>query len=547
MATSSTEQPENYRVLARRFRPQNLDQIVGQDAILETVKSALSTGRVPHALLFAGSRGVGKTTLARILARCLNCLEGVSAEPCGKCNMCTTILEGTNGDVHEIDAASHNLVDDIRELRDRVGFASMGGRYKVYILDEVHMLTKSAFNAFLKTLEEPPRGVIFILATTELQKVPETIRSRCQVLLFQRVDEEAIAKRLGSIAADEGLSVPEEVLHDIARSARGGMRDAETSLERILPVAERMGEAFGVDDGRRVLRRADLSRVIEVVGALLDGEAAPAMHLVSDLVSDGVDEREILGEVLEVLRGVMLMKVDGADTGLVTHAGEVRGQLSALAEITDLTRLDAMVHAGLLGRTRIRQSDDRRLVLEISVLRMAQAGTLPQLAELLDQVRAGGQLAGPPASTSVPKAKRQAAEPAPAALGATAGLKARLLEFCGQKHSMLGRTLELCAIGEPDGERVVRVAVESDRKLHRDRMASSGVQQDVRGMIEEILGHPVQLQVTLGGEAGSDPDPPQPQSKNKRAEPGPGVRKVLDRFDGKIINVDDESDRTRDR
>ena len=296
MATASPENPENYRVLARRFRPQSFDQIVGQDAILETVKSALATGRVPHALLFAGSRGVGKTTMARVLARCLNCVEGVSAEPCGKCSMCTTILEGSNGDVHEIDAASHNLVDDIRELRDRVGFASMGGRYKVYILDEVHMLTRSAFNAFLKTLEEPPRGVIFILATTELQKVPETIRSRCQVLLFQRVDEDAIAKRLAAIATDEGLSIPEEVLQDLARSARGGMRDAETALERILPVAQKMGKEFGVEDCRRLLRRTDQSRVIEVVAALLGGEAAPAMHFVSELVSNGVDEREILGQ-----------------------------------------------------------------------------------------------------------------------------------------------------------------------------------------------------------------------------------------------------------
>ena len=179
----------DYQVLARRFRPKTFDEVVGQDAILSSLESALGSQRVPHAFLFSGSRGVGKTTLARILARCLNCEVGISKDPCGSCGACRSILDGANSDVVEIDAASHNLVDDIRELRDRVGFASMGSRYKVYILDEVHMLTRSAFNAFLKTLEEPPPRVVFILATTEQHKVPETIQSRCQVLLFQSLRE----------------------------------------------------------------------------------------------------------------------------------------------------------------------------------------------------------------------------------------------------------------------------------------------------------------------------------------------------------------------
>ena len=303
----------------------------------------------------------------------------------------------------------HNLVDDIRELRERVGFASMGSRYKVYILDEVHMLTRSAFNAFLKTLEEPPPKVAFVLATTELHKVPDTIRSRCQVLLFQRVGEADIRRRLSVICDHESIDVPEAVLAEIARSCRGGMRDAETILERVLPVAAERGAQFGLEEYYQLTHRTGLDGVVAVVADMLQGDAAAALHFVTVAVDSGLDEREALGEVLEVLRALLLIKVDGPETGLVQLQGELRNKLNQLAEGCDTTRLDAMVHAGLLGRERIRRLEDRRLVLEVTLLRMVEAGRLPQLAQLIEQL--GVQ---PTATPGAAPAPTPAPTPAPA-------------------------------------------------------------------------------------------------------------------------------------
>ncbi len=536
----------NYQVVARRFRPKSFDELVGQQPILQSLKTALSSGRVPHAFLFSGSRGVGKTTLARILARCLNCEKGVSSTPCGECAACCATLQGTNPDIYEVDAASHNGVDDIRELRERVGVASMVSRYKVYILDEVHMLSKAAFNAFLKTLEEPPSGVVFILATTELHKIPDTIRSRCQVLLFQRVGEEAIQERLRRIAEDEGLKIPDEVFQAIAQGAAGGMRDSETVLERILPVAQEMGSAFGIDDYRRLVHKADLATICEVVGSLLEGSVKESLYFVEDLVNSGVDEREALGEILQILRAILLLKIDGPDTGLVSYSGDLRTQLQSLAESVETTRLDAMVQAGLLGRERIRRVDDRRLVLEISLLRMAEAGRLPQLSELLEQVRSGALASPPPAtgpagSPGEPRATGAPAAASGASASVSGSLQARLLAHCAQNRGLLLRTLEMCSIQDADQNGLVAVELQTDRKLHRDRLDSDGVQRELRQMLEAVHGAPVELAITFGRAAGAVPEPLPASKVSSQVEPGSGVRKVLERFSGKIVNVEREA------
>ncbi len=529
---------KDYQVLARRFRPRTFGEVVGQDVILHSLESALSSQRLPHAFLFAGSRGVGKTTLARILARCLNCEQGVSKDPCGTCTPCRTILDGSNSDVVEIDAASHNLVDDIRELRERVGFASMGSRYKVYILDEVHMLTRSAFNAFLKTLEEPPPKVAFILATTELHKVPDTIRSRCQVLLFQRIGEADIRRRLSAICDHESIDVPDAVLAEIARSCRGGMRDAETILERVLPVAAERGDQFGLVEYYQLTHRTGLDGVVAVVADMLQGDAAAALHFVTVAVDSGLDEREALGEVLEVLRALLLIKVDGPETGLVQLQGELRNKLNQLAEGCDTTRLDAMVHAGLLGRERIRRLEDRRLVLEVTLLRMVEASRLPQLAQLIEQL--GVQptaTATPTATPTSTTAARPAATPAPAPPPTT--LHGRLIAVCRQENSLLARSLEECRVDEPDQDGVVHIGVVSPRKMHRDRMISAGVQQQLQEMISKILGQDAGVAVTLV-DVGAEADAKLARKPPEPIEPGPSVRKVVKRFDGRILKVNEQ-------
>ncbi len=504
---------EPYQVVARRFRPKTFDELVGQDAVVRSLRDALAAGRVPHAFLFSGSRGVGKTTSARILARALNCAEGVGPDPCGVCEPCRTVLAGTNPDVVEIDAASHNLVDDIRELRERVGFASMGSRYKVYILDEVHMLTRSAFNAFLKTLEEPPANVVFVLATTELHKVPETIRSRCQVLLFRRVDESDVVTRLRAICEHESVALADEVLDEIAASCRGGMRDAETALERVLPVARANGGRLDLETYRELVHRVGFDRTVEVVEELLQGRAAPGMRFADAVVAAGVDEREALGELLDVLRAILLLKVDGEASGLVPHRGALRAKLVALAESTTVERLDAMIQAGLVGRERVRRHDDRRLVLELTMLRIAQAGALATLGDLVAAFESG--VASAPPATSGGAGARAAAAPSGAG-----ELRAAVIAALQNRKPMLVATVEACDVRGPDANDRVLFQLRSERRMHKDRLESPQVQDLLREVLEAELGRRVQIVVRAPGEESVSSEAP----TGRGAERQPGAR-----------------------
>ncbi len=537
----TNERPEPYQVVARRFRPRTFDELVGQDAVVQSLRSALEAGRVPHAFLFSGSRGVGKTTSARILARAVNCEQGISSQPCGECGSCVSILAGRNPDVVEIDAASHNLVDDVRELRERVGFASMGSRYKVYILDEVHMLTRSAFNAFLKTLEEPPANVLFVLATTELHKVPDTIRSRCQVLLFRRVGEDDVVVRLRAICDKEGLTLADDVLQEIALSCRGGMRDAETALERILPVARERGESFDLATYRRLVHRVGFDRAVEVVESLLGGDAAPAVRFAEEVVSDGIDEREALGEVLEVLRLVLLLLVDGDESALVAARGALRERLQTLARLSDVSRLDAVIQAGLIGRERLRRLDDRRLVFELALLRMAQAGSLPLLGDLVAAVESGGLAAGAP----VPVARARSGAAAGAAGGA---LQGAFLAAVRKVKPMLGSTVEACSLSGPDAEGRAILRLRKASRMHRDRLLSPDVQRLLREVLNDVAGTTVELSIEAGeaeeparGGRGRAPPGGGPVRRRRRIQgPVPAhVERVRARFEGTLLDSEE--------
>ena len=369
----------SYQVLARRFRPVDFEDVVGQEEVLASLRSSLAQERLPHALLFTGSRGVGKTTTARILARAVNCEVSPGPEPCGKCQACTSILSGSASDVIELDAASNNGVEEVRALREQAGYAPIRLRRKVFILDEVHMFSRAAFNALLKVLEEPPEHVLFVLATTEAHKIPETVRSRCQVLPFRRIQTQDIAGRLAALCAREGVEAASEVLEEIAASSMGGLRDAETSLERILPLAD----SLDLDAYRRLVGRLGPSRAAELVLACMSGELAVALRYAAEAVETGVDERECLGEVLEVLRLVLLLLVDGEDTVLVEAAGAWRERLLELARKSDIETLDAMLQLVILARDRIRVMDDRRVLLELTLVRLARVGNASSLGELL--------------------------------------------------------------------------------------------------------------------------------------------------------------------
>ncbi|MFN6148220.1 MAG: DNA polymerase III subunit gamma/tau [Planctomycetota bacterium] len=555
MDASAAPNDTPYQVVARRFRPTTFQQMVGQEEVLQSLRVALQQGRVPHAFLFSGSRGVGKTTSARILARCLNCAKGPTPEPCGTCASCTSILAGNNPDVLEIDAASNNSVDDIRRLRETTAFATMQSRYRVVILDEAHMMSKGAFNAFLKTLEEPPPGVVFVLATTELHKVPETIRSRCQVLLFKRVGEDDLKRRLGAIAAAEKVAVPDDVLAEIAMSVRGGVRDAETALERVLPLARELGAKFDLAAYRALVARVGLDAVVEVVERLLAGDAKAGVHFARTLQEQGADEREALGEIVEVLRWLLLLRIDGADSGLVPLAGALRARLQALAAATDDKRLDAMVHAGLLGRERLRRLEDRGVVFEVAMVRMAEAGTLPALGDLIAELRAGGS--APPAGPAKPQfgagarpaaagagsgPARPAGAAAPAGAvsaapppSASADLRVRVLAALADRPLLQG-TLEQCNFTGPDADGRLVVTLQSERRMYADRLAAAGVQQDLAQAIGAAAGRSLRIEWRLPAE-GAGGAPAAPPAK---VEPGVATKRVLGAFGGRVVQVNPE-------
>src|SRR6187551_714243 len=301
-----TVNPVNYEVFARKYRPQTFDDLVGQNHVSRTLKNAVSQNRLAHAYLFVGPRGVGKTSTARILAKSLNCVKGPTVTPCGECDNCREIAAGNSLDVIEIDGASNNSVEDVRQLRENVRYAPAKGRYKIYLIDEVHMLSSAAFNALLKTLEEPPGHVKFIFATTEPQKVPATILSRCQRFDLHRIPANLIAQHLQFIAKKEKITLQPAAAHAIARGAEGGMRDAESMLDQLVAFC---GEKITEPDVLNVFGFTSQQMVIDFVGRILRGETADALALLHEQCEAGKDMMKLMSDTIAYLRDLLVFKV----------------------------------------------------------------------------------------------------------------------------------------------------------------------------------------------------------------------------------------------
>ncbi len=299
----------SYLVFARKWRPLTFDDVIGQEHITDTLKNAIEKNRVAHAFIFTGTRGVGKTTSARILARALNCEKGPTPNPCGVCTSCKDVLSGASFDVLEIDGASNNSVDDIRELRDNIGYSSMGGKYRIFVIDEVHMLSKPAFNALLKTLEEPPKNVIFIFATTEPQKIPQTIHSRCQRYDFRRIGAEKILERLVYICTAEKINFERSALMLVARKAEGSMRDALSLLDQVYSFCR---ENLTEKEVRSVLGLVGMGVFERVMNAVAEKNAVPALKLVQEVLVEGFDLQEFIQGLQEHVRNLLFARIPGA-------------------------------------------------------------------------------------------------------------------------------------------------------------------------------------------------------------------------------------------
>lgn len=377
-----------YVALYRQWRPQDFDALVGQKAVKTTLKNALASGKIAHAYLFSGPRGTGKTSMARILAKALNCEQGPTAEPCGQCGNCQRIVQGTSLDVIEIDAASNTSVDNIRDLREQVAFTPAESRYKVYIIDEVHMLSTGAFNALLKTLEEPPAHAVFILATTDPQKVPATIQSRCQRFEFRRVTVDEIAEHLAMVAAGSGIEADADALRLIAIQAEGGMRDALSLLDQFGVMAKRVTVATV----REVLGIVGREALHELTGAIGRRQLPQALATLNLLLEQGKDVKQVLTELIEYLRALVLyLAVPDYEEIYLTDTKEALAELAPLFGRDRLLAAEERLHSAI---QELRGSMRPRITAELCLLDLCrvEGSTLAALSARIEQLER--QLAG---------------------------------------------------------------------------------------------------------------------------------------------------------
>lgn len=410
----------SYTVIARRWRPQNLDDVVGQRAVTQTLRNAVSSGRIAQAFVFAGPRGVGKTTTARILARMLNCVNGPTADPCGTCDACREIAEDRDMDVLELDAATHTGIDNVREvIIAGLGMLPVRDRFKIFIIDEVHQLSNHSFNALLKSIEEPPAHVTFIMATTAPDKIPDTIVSRSQVFEFKTISSRAIAEQLTKISAADGIDASPEAIALVARSAEGSMRDAETAFDQVIAFA---GKTVTVEDVAMVLGLVGRDLLFDVMTAVADEDGAAAFELAGRAVEAGYDLRLLCRELARLVRDLLVLSVDPpriTDPDVVPDAD--RERLPAL--LARFSREDLLRSFDVLTRaeSEIRAAAEPRFNFEMALLRWIHLRKLTPLADLIERLEGGAPLpsggnprsaSGSAPSSSASVARKLAAAPA---------------------------------------------------------------------------------------------------------------------------------------
>jgi len=562
-----------YEPLALKYRPRTFSDLVGQEAVTATLENAIASGRIANAFIFSGSRGVGKTSAARILAAALNCRPIEKGHPELAAEMEAAIRRGEDMDVIEIDGASNRGIDEIRAIRENVGYAPSRGRFKIYIIDEVHMLTIQAFNALLKTLEEPPPHVKFIFATTEPQAVPETILSRCQRYEFRRISRGDIVERLAHICREEGISCEAGVLEEIAGKAEGGLRDSISLLDQAVSFA---GTELTLEDLDRVLGRVDSELLEAILVHAAAGETGPLLDALDAVFETGRDAEDVLGQLVEILREAMVREARGEEGG---GEGRRAPLVAAVRSSMSMDRLLFALRVCLNARREMKLIGQGRLQLELAFLKIARSGDLLPVRELLDRI-AEGEEGGAPRTRAAPgpaprrAAARPSGEPArrrweppaeaarpsrkepggEASGGAAAapeeeplrkitrslslerirGEWIRMTELVRKRSSQVGAFLEG---GRPEtltGTKLL-VVLPADKTFAVSRLEGTAGKV-VRDVFADHLGTPLEVvfRTAPKGEKGGTPAPRRTVYEDR------DVRRILDNFEGSVMSVENE-------
>jgi DNA polymerase-3 subunit gamma/tau len=421
--------PATYTVLARRYRPQGFDEVIGQEHVATSLRNAIHSGRVGHAYLFTGARGVGKTSTARIFAKALNCPNAVDATPCNHCEVCESIAVGSDVDVHEIDGASNNGVENVRDLRANISVTSMRSRYKIYIIDEVHMLSKPAFNALLKTLEEPPPNVKFVFCTTEPTKVPDTILSRCQRFDFGTIALPQIIERLADIAKSENMEVEPAALELVARRAAGSMRDSQSLFDQLLASADKRITAAEV---HRLLGIASDERLMDLFASIIARQRDQALALFNQALSEGAQLGEFADQILSYLRDLMVLAAEANNVALLSVSETNRPTLTKQAHTWGLNTIVAALQIVSEAKLKMQRATFGRALVELALIRLTLLEQLQSLDALLTELATSPigrtlEMASAPATESEKK-KPEPVTPQPADESRRMGTLARLAE-----------------------------------------------------------------------------------------------------------------------
>ncbi|MCC6276735.1 MAG: DNA polymerase III subunit gamma/tau [Oligoflexia bacterium] len=515
----------SYQVLARKLRPQSFTELIGQDHVATTLLNALKSGRMPHALLFTGARGVGKTSTARILAKSLRCQNAKEFVPCHECVDCQEITSGRSVDVIEVDGASNNGVENIRELRETVGYMPSRGKYKIYIIDEVHMLSTSAFNALLKTLEEPPAHVVFIFATTEPHKIPVTILSRCQRFDFRRIPTRQVATRLQEIVSAEGVKAESQALWLVARESEGSMRDSLSLLEQIITYC---GNTITHKQVIEVLGLTDRTILGQMLQAIVSRDVKMVLDIVERIFYQGYDPKQFAQDLLESLRNLMIVKLSsGARTQsqslefLDLPDSEVE-ELQRLAQSLSEEDIHLIFDMTLKGVGDVVRASDPRVVLEMVLIRLTQAPRLQSLQAIIDSLSQGKPLEvrkAPAGSSggagtgslakSEPASKPQVQKPvSPTPVRTEVPVQSRELdqttwiEFIDQvkkKKPLLGAKLEYAAFSGVDGQTIL-LKFSPDQEFFYSQLVKPEALNQIKELAQEYFSKAFDFKVETKGE-----------------------------------------------